>query len=64
MKAINYKMNKFVFFFRTRCFLPKETSDTCIDPEYILGLQKERKIWQKSKTNILFCEKAVSKPVK
>ena len=50
MKAINYKMEK-----RTGSFiLPKEALDTCNYPEYVLGLQKERQIRQKSKISLLF----------
>ena len=35
------------------------------NPEYVLRLQNERQIWQKSKTHFLFsCEKPVWKSVK
>ena len=59
MKAINYKMKKWICSF----ILPKEALETWNYPEHVLRLQKERQIWQKSKTNLHFCEKPVSKPV-
>ena len=34
--------------------LPKEALETWKLPEQILRLQKERQIWQKSKSNLLF----------
>ena len=44
--------------------LPKKAPETCNYPEHALRLQKERKIWQKSKISLIFfCEKPVSKPV-
>ena len=42
---------------------PKETLETCNYPEHVLRLQKERQIWQKSKINLHFLWKPVSKPV-
>ena len=32
----------------------KEALETCYYLEYVLRLQKERQIWQKSKTHLLF----------
>ena len=44
---------------------PKETLETCKYPEYVLRLQKERQIWQKSNIHLLFfVRKPVWKPVK
>ena len=34
--------------------LPQEPPETCNHTEFILRLQKERKIWQKSKINLIF----------
>ena len=34
--------------------LPKETLETCTYPEYVLRLQKERQMWQKTKFPLLF----------
>ena len=50
MKDINYKLKQLIGSF----ILPKEALKTCIYPEYILCLQKERKIGQKQKLS--FCE--------
>ena len=50
MKAINYKMKKLNRFVHSS----KKTLEKCNYPEYVLRLQKERQIWQKSKIHLLF----------
>ena len=50
MKAVNYKMKKFKRFVQSS----KEALETCNYPEYLLPLQKERQIWQKSKIHLYF----------
>ena len=50
MKAINF-IKKYI---NSLFNLPKEALETWNYPEYILRLQKERKIWQTLKINLVF----------